>query len=95
VYANRQAVSALKPQVVSVFVPFTAAADAIINCIEEEVPLVVAYAEGIPQHDQLRVSGVDTNSRSVKAEIQGTGCTSQSVKNEIDGCKLPRYDHPA
>jgi len=54
--AEYQAVSALQPQVVSVFVPFTAAADAIIECIETEIPLVVSYAEGIPQRDQLRVS---------------------------------------
>lgn len=48
----------LKPDVVSVFVPAKAAADAIIECVEAEIPLVVAYAEGIPTHDQLRVSAV-------------------------------------
>lgn len=37
------------------FVPPVAAADSIIECIEAEVPLVVAYAEGIPTKDQLRV----------------------------------------
>ena len=60
--ADTQAISTLNPQVVSVFVPFTAAADAIIECIEREVPLVAAYAEGIPQNDQLRVSLVESTS---------------------------------
>lgn len=48
--------SELKPDVISVFVPVTAAADAIVECIETEVPLIVAYAEGVPQRDQLRAS---------------------------------------
>lgn len=50
--------SAEKPDVVSLFVPYTAAADSVIECIEAEIPLVVTYAEGIPQYDQLRVSRV-------------------------------------
>ena len=50
-----EANAALRPQVVSVFVPPKAAADAIIECVEQEIPLVVAYAEGVPTSDQLRV----------------------------------------
>lgn len=41
---------------VSVFVPAKLAADSIIECIEAEIPLIVAYAEGVPTHDQLKVS---------------------------------------
>lgn len=51
-----EANAALRPQVVSVFVPPKAAADAIIECVEQEIPLVVAYAEGVPTRDQLRVT---------------------------------------
>lgn len=38
------------------FVPAKLAADAVIECIEAEVPLIVAYAEGVPTQDQLRVN---------------------------------------
>lgn len=39
----------------AVFVPPSAAADAVLECIEEEIPTVVAVAEGIPTRDQMRV----------------------------------------
>lgn len=44
-----------KPYCASLFVPPQAAASAIIECIEAEIPLIVSIAEGIPTHDQLRV----------------------------------------
>jgi succinyl-CoA synthetase alpha subunit len=51
-----QGVDMLNPRIASVFVPPAAAADSIIECIEAQVPLIVSYAEGVPTHDQLRVS---------------------------------------
>lgn len=39
----------------SVFVPLQAATGAILECVEAEIPLIVAYAEGIPTHEQLKV----------------------------------------
>lgn len=38
------------------YVPPAAAADAIIEAIDAEVPLIVAITEGIPQADEIRVS---------------------------------------
>lgn len=57
VYSSvKEAVRYLKPHVTSVFVPPALAADAIIDAVENEVPLIVSVAEGVPTHDQLRVS---------------------------------------
>lgn len=51
----REAVNHLKPDVSSVFVPPALAADAIIDAIEAEVPLIVAVAEGVPAKDQMKI----------------------------------------
>ena len=53
----REAVREVKPHATAVFVPPLLVADAIIEAIEEEVPLIVSVAEGIPVKDQMRVSG--------------------------------------
>jgi len=78
-----EAVSELNPFAVSVFVPPQAAADAIIECIEAEVPLVVSVAEGIPTHDQLKVQSVlrsQWKSRLVGANSPGLIIPSAKFK---------------
>lgn len=50
-----QAVRHLQPHATAVFVPPLLAADAILDAIENEVPLIVSVAEGIPLHDQMKV----------------------------------------
>jgi len=50
-----EGVNQLKPGIASIFVPPKGAADAIIECIEAEIPLIVSVAEGVPHKDQLRV----------------------------------------
>lgn len=39
----------------SIFVPPALAAEAVLEAIEEEIPLIVAVAEGIPIRDQARI----------------------------------------
>lgn len=51
----REAAREVKPHATAVFVPALLAADAIIEAIESEIPLIVSVAEGIPLHDQMRV----------------------------------------
>jgi succinyl-CoA synthetase alpha subunit len=45
----------LNPHASAVFVPATLAAKAIEEAIENEIPLLVSVAEGMPVHDCLRV----------------------------------------
>lgn len=51
-----QAAKALRPRASCVFVPPLLAADAIIDAVEAEIPLIVSVAEGIPVKDQMKVS---------------------------------------
>lgn len=48
----------VKPHATCLFVPAQFAAQAIIESIEAEIPLVVSVAEHIPVHDMLRVHEV-------------------------------------
>ncbi|KAI5478811.1 hypothetical protein MNV49_004543 [Pseudohyphozyma bogoriensis] len=51
----KEAVKQLQPDVISVFVPPLLAAPAILEAVDERVPLIVSVAEGIPAHDQMLI----------------------------------------
>lgn len=81
--AVQEAVSALRPRIASVFAPPSAAADSIIECIEAEIPLVVSYAEGVPQYDQLRVQAAlrsQNKTRLIGANCPGAIFPHQRIK---------------
>ncbi len=51
----QEAVDGLKPDASVIYVPPPFAADAIIDAIKAEVPLIVCITEGVPQQDMVKV----------------------------------------
>lgn len=45
-----------RPDATILYVPPPTAGDAIIEAIENEIPLIVSITEGIPQSDEIRVN---------------------------------------
>ncbi|SHO78635.1 Alpha subunit of succinyl-CoA ligase [Malassezia sympodialis ATCC 42132] len=79
----QEAVDKTKPAASVIYVPPAGAADAIIEAVEAEVPLIVAITEGIPQRDEIRVANV--LKQQSKSRLIGPNCPG--VINPA-GCKI-------
>ncbi|PVG02626.1 putative succinyl-CoA synthetase alpha chain, gdp-forming [Serendipita vermifera] len=79
----REAVRETKPDATVLYVPPPSCADAIIDAIENEIPLIVAITEGIPQQDEIKVMNA-LNSQS-KSRLVGPNCPG--IINPL-GCKI-------
>ena len=81
-----QSVKHEKPQASVIYVPPPFAADAIIEAIESEIPLIVAITEGIPQKDEVKVAQVLKSQK--KSRMIGPNCPGIMKPEEGGGCKI-------
>ncbi|WOO83218.1 Succinate--CoA ligase [ADP-forming] subunit alpha [Vanrija pseudolonga] len=76
------AVRAEQPEATVIYVPPAGAADAILEAIEAEIPLIVTITEGIPQRDQLKIHQALLSQS--KSRMVGGNCPGLLA----DTCKL-------
>ncbi|KAL7008487.1 ligase of succinyl-coa [Cystobasidiomycetes sp. EMM_F5] len=81
-----EAVKHEKPHANVVYVPPPFAAQAILESIEAEIPLIVAITEGIPQQDEVRVA--QALKSQTKSRMIGPNCPGIMRPETGGGCKI-------
>lgn len=87
----QQAVDNLKPDASVIYVPPPFAAEAIIDAIKAEVPLIVCITEGLPQHDMVKVKW--HLNQQTKSRLIGPNCPGIIKAEECKIGIMPGYIH--
>lgn len=85
-----ECVKQTQANVAMIFVPPAFAADSILECIDAEVPLIIAITEGIPINDMTKVKAALNNAKS---RLIGPNCPGVITPGECKIGIMPGHIH--